>query len=574
MTDTETRVDLLEQELARSNQSADMLSESLAELELALEDAGWVRLGLWSQYEFSRAGIEQMVRYSRLMYLKNPLIRRGVNVKTFYVWGQGYEISARDQNVKDAINLFLEDEGNEQCLFSRTAAMMRDQDLQTDGNVFFALFPNRVTGHVKVRTIPIEEITEIFTNPDDRNEPWFYRRVWSQETITSDGARSNTERDEWYPDWRYRPTRGTGAGVSWRTSPREAQSVRPTNIAGKVINWQTPIMHVKVGHTSQMRFGVPEVYPALDWAKAHTKFLEDGATIMRSLSAFAWKLSAPKKTRTDAKQRMATTLGTGGLNGETNPPPIAGAIQMLPEGTEGMVPINKSGATIGLDDGRHFRLQVASAMGLPDTFLSGDIDVGNHATAATMDRPTELMMLARQELWREVLLDLCGFAVEWNVRSVAGQLTGTVLRDQTGNDVVSIDGVADDAIDVNFPPILEHDVQAVLAALVNLATLGGHPWADILDFQTWITEIASALNVENSEEFIAASQAVFDKMQADKQAQAEQMAQLGQKLGAQKTGIPADDGGTDSSSTNANSQSVSNTSSSQDTNISADSGPA
>lgn len=562
------RIARLEEAFVQEAETNQLLTESIAELELALEDQGWVRLGLNGSYEFSRGGLEQLVRLSRLMYLKNPLIRRGVNVKTFYVWGQGYEISARDTSVQDALTPFLEDEGNEQALFAQSSAMMREQDLETDGNVFFALFPNRVTGHVKVRTVPFEEITEIFCNPDDRNEPWFYRRIWSQETIDASGVRSTTSREEWYPDWKYKPTVGTGAGVSWRTAPREAQQVRPMTISGQKVNWQTPIMHVKVGHVSQMRFGVPEVYPALDWAKAHTKFLEDGATIFRSLSVFAWKFAGPKKTREDAKGRMQTTLGANGGTGlETNPPPSAGAVQFIPEGTEGMVPINKSGATIGLDDGRHFRLQVAAALGLPDTFLSGDIDVGNHATAATMDRPTELMMLARQELWREVLLDLCGFAVEWSVRSTRGQLTGTVLRDPTGNDTLNISGVEDDAIDVNFPPILEHDVQAVIAALVNLASLGGHPWADVLDYKTWITEVASSLNVENAEEFVNDSITAFEKMQADKKAQAEQMAALGQQLGTKKPGIPADDGGTDSSSTPAAKQS-SDTAVSADANVS------
>ena len=54
------------------------LKERLAELELALEDRGWKRQLALANIEFSRYGIQQIILISRLYFIKNPLINRGV----------------------------------------------------------------------------------------------------------------------------------------------------------------------------------------------------------------------------------------------------------------------------------------------------------------------------------------------------------------------------------------------------------------------------------------------------------------------------------------------------------------
>jgi hypothetical protein len=41
-------------------------------------------------------------------------------------------------------------------------------------------------------------------------------------------------------------------------------------------------------------------------------------------------------------------------------------------------------------------------VGVPETFLA-DVSTGNLATATTLDRPTELVFMEKQEAWREDL---------------------------------------------------------------------------------------------------------------------------------------------------------------------------
>jgi hypothetical protein len=111
----------------------------------------------------------------------------------------------------------------------------------------------------------------------------------------------------YYPDWRYRPAQ------------------RPATLGGVPIEWDTPVYHVKVGGLKGMRFGVPETYAALDWARAYKSFLEDWATITRALQPLRLEGDdARRRPRVAAaKARLGTTLGNGAR--ETNPPPVTGS---------------------------------------------------------------------------------------------------------------------------------------------------------------------------------------------------------------------------------------------------------
>ena len=73
----------------------EFLTERLAELELAVEDQGWIRIdGMSGDNDFSRDHVRKIGYLARINYLKNPLINRGVNVQTHYVFGQGVSIRA------------------------------------------------------------------------------------------------------------------------------------------------------------------------------------------------------------------------------------------------------------------------------------------------------------------------------------------------------------------------------------------------------------------------------------------------------------------------------------------------
>lgn len=473
------RADLLEAELGRRDLSLDLLNERIAELELALEDEGWTELGLKGAQEFSRSGLRKLVSLARVMFLKNPLIHRAVMVQAYYVFGQGVTLDAADDEARAIVEEFWSDPANRAELTSAQNLELKEIELQVSGNLFLSLFTTPSTGRVRVRSFPVAEVSDVIHNPEDRREPWFYLREWRQEHLIDNGsgAKEMKPHKALYPDWRYRPTD------------------RPPSFAGIDVRWDSPVMHVRVGMLDGMRFGLPDFYSTIDWARAYKEFLEDWASLVRSLSRFAWRLSAKggKKGRDAAKKKLNTTLGIG--KDETNPPPTPGAV-FVGDPDSQLAPIPKTGASTTAEDGKQLRLMVAAGTDIPDTILSGDVDQGNFATSKTLDRPTELAMGSRQTLWSEVFSDLAEFALMAAVE--ANRLPGELAPLDSGV-VLKAPDEADYSVTVTFPPILEHDTKGLVEAITMAATLGGKPEAGTLPRRKLVELLLSALRVTDTD---------------------------------------------------------------------------
>lgn len=473
-------------------ETVELFVERLAELELALEDTDWIRMTVDGSTEFSNAGLAKIIQLARLAYLKNPLINRAVSVQAHYVFGQGLSVEATPDDVDPVVQAWWDHPKNQVELTSHQARTMKEITLQLESNLFLVLFTNSSTGRVIVRKIPVDEILagDIICNPDDRKEPWFYKRVWTQRTFqVATGDTSVSTMTAYYPDIRYRPL----------------ATERPDSIGGHPVHWDQPVKHVKVGGLDDMRFGVPEVYSALDWAKAVTKDLERYATLRASLARFAWYMAQKSTKGIDAaKKKLGTTLGSGGTGIEENPPPVTGAMFIGLDGTK-PEPIRTAGMTPSPDDGRRLGLMVAAGTGIPETMLFGDADVGNLATSKTLDRPTELKMLDRQTLWADIFKDLLGYVVEQAADRVNGPLSGVVdvehdeddeaiVRLRAGDDLVSYE--------VTFPEILERSAAERVDAIVSAVTLDGKTPAHTIDPRTAVGLLLRALSLDDIDEIL------------------------------------------------------------------------
>jgi hypothetical protein len=102
------------------------------------------------------------------------------------------------------------------------------------------------------------------------------------------------------------------------------------------------------------------------------------------------------------KQQLATTVGPSAALWDTNPTPVNASTFVSGPGTE-LQFMNQSGKGGDPEEVRQFKLMSTMCVGVPETFLS-DVSTGNLATATTLDRPTELVFLERQEAWREDLV--------------------------------------------------------------------------------------------------------------------------------------------------------------------------
>lgn len=453
-----------------------MLQERL--VELTADERGWQRMGASVGHDLlTRTGLSQIAARAWLYYAAHPLIRRAVRLKTFYVWGQGVTITARDKNVQDLIQALMDDEGNQSVLFSNQAHAEREREVELEGNVFLTLFTSPLTGRVQVRRIPAGEVTDIISSPEDNVERRYYRRAWTQQVFNETSGTWGTQPQvAYYPDFRYQPPAG----------------LRKKTIASSPVQWDSPVLHVRTDSLGDSPWGFPEVYAALDWARAYKEFLEDWASIAKALSRFAWKAS----TKRSMVSRVRREIDENRAGAATGHRAAAGAA-LVSDGTTELEPIPKTGATIDAESGRPLAMMVGTALDLPYTLLMGDADLGNLATAKTLDRPTELAMQMRRSLWESVIRAVLGYAVEASVKAPQGPLGGTWIQD--GNrQIVTLPADADDTIDVDWPSILEHDLVQLVSAITDAYDTGTLPPEQVARL------LLTALGVSDVDEIIDA----------------------------------------------------------------------
>lgn len=481
------------QESLRQEQETNLLLvESIAELEAALETEGWQKLSSGDGQEFSGAGRKLITDLCRTVAVANPLIKRGLNLRIAYIWGSaersGVQVQARDDKVNEVIQRFWDDNVN--TLTGTQAQEELERALGTDGNVYLAAFTNPLTGRVRVRSTPAAEITGIVTNPDDRDEPWFYTREYTKQILEQGYDPGNTRTrqqsvKEAYPALGYNPSR------KFRT------------INGYAVKWDAPMMHVAVNRLDGWQFGIPDVYAAVAWARAYKDFLTDWALLTKSLAKFAWRVSGDSRSRT-AKAAAAIrannpdpTLSVGAnVNGTA---PAGAAAAMGPGNVLEAIP--KSGASIDAESGKPLAAMVASGLGVPVTLLLADPGVtGARAVAETLDKPTILEMGMRRMLWQSKIGQLLDYVVDQAAIAPKGGLAGTVTIDDWGDRVTKLTGTKDRNVDWNWPPLFDLDPIQLVGAIVQAQStqLFTGPLAE-----TIVRLLLQALGVEDVDEAMA-----------------------------------------------------------------------
>lgn len=416
------------------------LEESLAQLELARENTGWQRLTELAQQDFTREGLRKAATQGRVFGIANPLIKRGREVRHAYVWGQGVGISARDERVNEVLQAFIDDEGNREAFYGAQARQKYEGCLYDEGNYFLVHFTNPLTGAVKVRSLPFDEISDVVTAPGDKATPWFYLREWTEQEIDQTGTARDVTRKAYYPALKYQP------------------ATKFKQINGVEVVWDAPVRHVKVNAGDGAKFGIGDSYAAIPWALSHKGFLEDWALLMKALAKIAFVTSS--KRSSDAQAKRAALQGMANV-------PAGSSVSMTDDQKIEALP--KSGATLDSESSRPLATMAASAIGLPVTILLADPgQTGARATAETLDFPTRLTFQARQELHAEVIADSVGYAVEQAVIAPRGPLRGlgTAIRD--GDRLaVRFKDPATATVEVVFPDLDGVPLEVLMAAIAE-----------------------------------------------------------------------------------------------------------
>ena len=395
--------------LAKRLREADplLMQGATGDWDLALANVEWKREINLSWMEFSRWGIQQIILISRLYKLKNPIVNRLVNVCAAYVFARGVDVTTDDQDANATLDDFFK---RNQRTLGHAALMAHEQSKDTDGNLFFTLFADKTnTGLVDLRTIDAAEIMNIVTNPEDADEPWYYHRIWTQRGFDPTTGAVNVEPMEaWYPALGFDP------------------ATRETAINGIPIRWESPVYHRKCGGVGKWLFGCPRIYPMLDWAKEARRWVESCASRLHALAQIAVSLTTKggQAALAAQKQQLQTTVGPSANIWDTNPP-SENAIFGSGPGTK-LEAFNAKVGMLDVSGARELKLWCCMVKGVPETFLS-DVSTGNLATATSLDRPTETVMLELQEEWVEDLVVIATYVLAVSKGAANGRLREALM---------------------------------------------------------------------------------------------------------------------------------------------------
>lgn len=440
--------------LGVASNNVELLAESMADLELALEDRGWMTLTAQAQQEFSLWGLKQAAQLARIMAVANPLIKRGLEIRHGYIFGSGIEIMAKTadddiQDLNEVVQRFTEDPSNKRSFVSAGAQEMLDQALGTDGNVFLAGFTTPTNGRVQVRQIPFDQIDDIICNPDDITDPWYYKRTFSEMVLTTTGqTMPGLTRTVYYPALGYQPAPGQ----------------RFTTINGWPVAWDAPVQHTAVHRQTGWKFGIGDAYAGMAWARAYKDFLGDWATLVKALSRYAWQTQVKGSKVAKTAVKLAETPS---IDPRTREPNRAGATYVSTAG-ESLEAVPKTGATIDSGSGQPLATMVAASFGIPVTELLGDPGTtGARAVAETLSAPTRLTMQGRQQLWNDSFSEWAKYQIDQAVISPRGGLRGSYSTDPyTGLRTVVLEGKQRPIIEIGWPNLDDDNALPQVQAIV------------------------------------------------------------------------------------------------------------
>ena len=480
------------------------------DIELQLQNLEWRREISMSWLEFSRWGIQQIILISRLYYIKNPLLRRAINVCAVYVFGRGVEVTSTDKKANEVLKECFE--RNSKTLGAH-ALMKQQKRKYYDGNLYFAAFVDAAgAGTVDWRTIDAAEIQEIVTDPEDGDKEIFFKRQWDQEDFDlATGERKIVRKIAWYP-------------ALYDDQPPNV----PTQIGAEPVMQGVYVYHRKCGDVGKWKMGVPRAYPALDWAKVSRQYLEACLTLAKSHAQIAWTFATKggQGAIEGIKQQLETSVNAapGNTIWDKNPTAVNASIAGFGTGTE-LNMVAARGKGLDPSEVKEYRNMVGMCFDIPPTWL-GDMETANLSTATTLDRPTELGFRAEQIEWEEDL----GVIARFTLKASAGATAGKLREALGAGKVVSItDGVkklnrrgnlvydetakpADDEIQVRvtFPAIREGDTPAIINAIVAAMTLDNKGGQVVgIDEREGVRLMYEALGVEDTED-------ILDEMYPDK----------------------------------------------------------
>jgi hypothetical protein len=371
---------------------------------------GWEVIGGYGGTNEGERG--RAVADSRRMFKYSIIARWIVNLWTYYGLGEDVTIVCQDDAAQEAWAEFWTADRN-QVVVAKDRLDDLSRWLLVSGERFLIFFASDQDGEATVRAVQAEQITNVYCNPDDNQDPWFYERRWTP----PGGTMSKTS---YYADWQtfFSDVNGDKMADRWAI----VQKQYPTITGNLEDNDHTatcilfaPFLQLDEDSIRGWPLLAPHGTP---WIRAQREFMQDRATVARGKAALIRRYTVAGGSR--AVDSIRRTLGSafqfGGVT-ETNPPPAAGSSEVVNKavGVEEL-PLS-TGASDAKTDGEMFSWMAGLAGGVFPHYM-GLGDAYRLATATAMETPIRMQFsLYRNQLsalFRKVVRVVLMFQERYN----------------------------------------------------------------------------------------------------------------------------------------------------------------
>lgn len=356
--------------------------------------------------------------------------------------GQEQVLDTASDPIRDILKSFWDDPDNQLAFTTHKSMQQMLDDILTDGEKFYSCFEGTAEPYVKVSEIPVEEITQIIYDPDNRLKPVFYKRQFQKQIY--DGTAEMYKPDgnpitRYYYDYRIK-------------EEDKADLLKRIRVPKSKIDPDATIRHEMINEiwTKSGKRGISELYASREWFRVFREFMEGRAAINTAAQSISF--SRKIKGSPSAVARFSNKLG--GLSVGDSPDnaasevrkltkPLAGAVYDSNEAVDLEWMKTDTGAQNAKEDARLLLMSAGAGVGTMAHYF-GEGGDANLATAQSMELP----MVKSYEDWQQFIED---FFLGWfkYVLSVANGDSETAAEDAEA---------AIGRVGFTFPPIISQDV--------------------------------------------------------------------------------------------------------------------
>ena len=403
-TDYQGRISSAEEQLQEIQRAMEAVVSDNRMLSRAFEDLDYLNLYDLTHIQdvLPQANKASTIKKLRQLRHENPLAKQGIRLITRFTLGKGIRWITKNDDVRNALNDFWNDDENKILLTTHTSMKEFVDEVATDGEKFFACFeaPN-VAPYLKLAEVPMEEIVDIIYDPDNRRVPVYYKRKFKE--LIYDGKKERYEarpgqrqKDKilFYRDYRVKDERIEE--IKDRVKIPESKLARAEDKDIKMMH-----SYVNPLWTRNGRRGISELFASREWFRVFREFMQDRAIINRAATAIAAKRTV--KGGPAAVAQMSGKLG-GVSMGQTDREigqigtltrPVAGAVYDHNEAVDLDWMKTDTGAANAKEDGRMLLMTGGTGMGTSVHYF-GEGGDANLATAQAMELP----MVKNYEDWQ------------------------------------------------------------------------------------------------------------------------------------------------------------------------------